>query len=47
MAMLTGKAGLRDMLTSDELEVDGSVLDLVGFFSLFDKPEGRFNIIEP
>jgi len=47
VAMLTGKAGLREMLTSDELEVEGSVLDLVGFFSLFDKPEGRFNIVEP
>jgi len=47
VALLIGEAGLRDMLTSGELEVEGSVLDLAGFFSLFDKPEGRFNIVEP
>ncbi len=45
--MLTGKAGLKDMLLSDELELEGSKLDLVKFFSLFDKPEGRFNIVIP
>jgi alkyl sulfatase BDS1-like metallo-beta-lactamase superfamily hydrolase len=45
--MLTGKAGLRDLLLSDELELEGSKLDLVKFFSLFDKPDGRFNIVTP
>ena len=45
--MLTGKAGLKDMLLSDELGLEGSKLDLVKFFSLFDKPEGRFNIVTP
>jgi alkyl sulfatase BDS1-like metallo-beta-lactamase superfamily hydrolase len=45
--MLTGKAGLKDMLLSDELELEGSKLDLVKFFSLFDKPQGRFNIVTP
>ena len=45
--MLTGKAGLKDMLLSDELALEGSKLDLVKFFSLFDKPQGRFNIVTP
>jgi len=45
--MLTGKAGLKDMLLSDEIELEGSTLDLLKFFSLFDKPDGRFNIVVP
>ena len=45
--MMTGQAGLKDLLLSDELELDGNTLDLVKFFSLFDKPEGRFNIVTP
>jgi len=45
--MLIGKASLKDLLLSDELELDGSKLDLVRFFSLFDKPQGRFNIVTP
>jgi len=45
--MLTGKAGLKDMLLSDELELEGSKLDLIKFFSLFEAPEGRFNIVTP
>jgi alkyl sulfatase BDS1-like metallo-beta-lactamase superfamily hydrolase len=45
--MLTGKAGLKDILLSDELELEGSQLDLVKFFSLFDKPGGRFDIVTP
>jgi alkyl sulfatase BDS1-like metallo-beta-lactamase superfamily hydrolase len=45
--MLTGKAGLKDLLLSDELELEGSKLDLLKFFSLFDKPEGRFNVVTP
>jgi alkyl sulfatase BDS1-like metallo-beta-lactamase superfamily hydrolase len=45
--MLTGNAGLRETLTSDELEVEGSVLDLVRFFTLFSRPDGLFNIVTP
>ena len=45
--MLTGDVGLRETLTSDELNVDGSVIDLVRFFSLFDTPDGLFNIVTP
>jgi len=45
--MLIGKAGLKDMMLSDELEVEGSTLDLMRFFSLLDKPTGTFNIVTP
>lgn len=45
--MLTGQAGLKDMLLSDEMGLEGSKLDLVKFFSVFDKPEGRFDIVTP
>lgn len=45
--MMVGRAGLKETLFSDQLEVEGSVLNLVSFFSLFEKQEGRFNIVEP
>ena len=45
--MLTGKAGVKDLLLSDELDLEGSKLDLAKFFSLFDNPEGRFDIVTP
>jgi alkyl sulfatase BDS1-like metallo-beta-lactamase superfamily hydrolase len=45
--MLTGSAGIKDVLTSDELEVEGSTIDLIQFFSLFEAPETTFNIVTP
>ena len=45
--MLTGDVGLRETLTSDELEVEGSVIDLVRFFTLFSTPDGLFDIVTP
>jgi alkyl sulfatase BDS1-like metallo-beta-lactamase superfamily hydrolase len=45
--ILIGKAGLKDTLLSDELEVEGSTLDLLRFFALLDKPTGTFNIVTP
>jgi alkyl sulfatase BDS1-like metallo-beta-lactamase superfamily hydrolase len=47
LQLLTGTAGLKDTIFSDDLKVEGSRLDLVGFFRLFDKPEGTFNIVTP
>jgi alkyl sulfatase BDS1-like metallo-beta-lactamase superfamily hydrolase len=47
LEMLTGKAGLKDTLFSDDLNIEGSRLDLIGFFRLFDKPDGLFNIVTP
>jgi alkyl sulfatase BDS1-like metallo-beta-lactamase superfamily hydrolase len=47
LRMLTGQAGLRETLFSDDLKIEGSRLDLVSFFRLFDKPDGTFNIVTP
>ena len=47
LRMLTGTAGIKDTLFSDDLKIEGSRLDLVGFFRLFDKPDGTFNIVIP
>jgi alkyl sulfatase BDS1-like metallo-beta-lactamase superfamily hydrolase len=47
LQMLAGQAGLKDTLLGDDLEVEGSRLDLVSFFRLFDKPDGTFNIVTP
>ncbi len=45
--ILIGKAGIKNTLFSDDLTVDGSLIDLVSFFMLFDKPNGQFNIVTP
>lgn len=45
--MLTGQVGLKETILSDELEIEGSTLDLLRFFSLFEKPSGTFNIVTP
>ncbi|MEQ1439756.1 alkyl sulfatase dimerization domain-containing protein [Fontimonas sp. SYSU GA230001] len=45
LKMMVGNAGVGDMLLGDELSVRGSRVDLVRFFSLFDKPDGRFAIV--
>ena len=47
LKMATDQAGIKETLFSDDLTVEGSKLDLVSFFRLFDKPKGVFNIIEP
>jgi len=43
--LIAGKAGLKDALTSDDLKVGGSKIDLVRFFSLLDKAPGTFAIV--
>lgn len=45
--LATGQAGLRDMLFSDDLHVEGSRMELFSFFSLLDRPDGRFAIVTP
>jgi alkyl sulfatase BDS1-like metallo-beta-lactamase superfamily hydrolase len=42
-----GEAGLRELIMSDALEVEGSRLELLSFLSLLDKPDGRFPIVTP
>ena len=45
--LLIGKAGLKELLFSDEISFEGSKLDLIGFFSMLDQPQGRVNIVIP
>lgn len=45
--LLIGNAGLTELLFSDEISFEGSKLDLVSFFGMLDKPEGRFNVVTP
>jgi alkyl sulfatase BDS1-like metallo-beta-lactamase superfamily hydrolase len=45
--LVTGEAGLRELVFSDELSVEGSRLELLGFLSLLDRPEGPFPIVTP
>lgn len=47
LRMLIGQLGIREMVFSDQLEVEGSKMDLVRFLMLFEKPEGNFNIVTP
>lgn len=47
LKMLTGGAGIRDTLFSDDVSVEGSKLDLVGFFSLMDTADETFDIVTP
>ena len=45
--MSVGQAGLREMIFSDELAVEGSRLDVLSFFSVLDRPDGKFPIVTP
>jgi alkyl sulfatase BDS1-like metallo-beta-lactamase superfamily hydrolase len=45
--MVTGQAGLRDMIFSDDVDVDGSRVALVSFFGLLDRTDGKFPLVTP
>jgi alkyl sulfatase BDS1-like metallo-beta-lactamase superfamily hydrolase len=45
LRMMTGTAGAKDLLLSDEVKVSGSRLDLARFFGLIDKAPGTFAIV--
>jgi alkyl sulfatase BDS1-like metallo-beta-lactamase superfamily hydrolase len=45
--LLVGQVGIQQLLTTDELEVEGSVLKLLKFFSLLGKNNDNFNIVTP
>ena len=47
LKMMTGSLKLKDLLLGDELKTSGSKVDLVRFFSLFDKAKGIFPIATP
>jgi alkyl sulfatase BDS1-like metallo-beta-lactamase superfamily hydrolase len=42
-----GDAGLKEVVMSDELRVEGSRLKLLSFLSMIDRPDGRFAIVTP
>jgi alkyl sulfatase BDS1-like metallo-beta-lactamase superfamily hydrolase len=45
--LATGEAGLKDLVLSDDLKVDGSRIKLLTLLSMLDKPDGRFAIVTP
>jgi alkyl sulfatase BDS1-like metallo-beta-lactamase superfamily hydrolase len=45
--ILIGEAGLRETIFSDDLNVTGSRMGLLGFLMLLEKPDNNFNLIEP
>jgi alkyl sulfatase BDS1-like metallo-beta-lactamase superfamily hydrolase len=45
--MLIGEAGLKETLFSDDLSITGSKIDLLRFFSLFEKPVTSFAVVLP
>ena len=47
LRLATREAGLRELVFSDELAVEGSRLDLLRFLSLLDSPAGDFPIVTP
>lgn len=47
LKVITGTAGIKDTLLSDEVKVSGSKLDLLRFFGLLDKAPGTFAIVTP
>ena len=47
LRLATGQAGLREIIFSKDLDVDGSRLDLLSFFRLLDSPDGSFDVVTP
>lgn len=47
LKLIDGKLKLKDVVFSDELDVDGSRVDLLRFLSLLDKPQPNFAIVTP
>jgi alkyl sulfatase BDS1-like metallo-beta-lactamase superfamily hydrolase len=45
--LATGEAGLKDVVMSDALQVEGSRLKLLSLLSMLEKPDGRFPIVTP
>ncbi len=47
VGLITGQTKVTELLSSDDLSVSGSRLDLLGFFSLFEGKVANFNIVTP
>jgi alkyl sulfatase BDS1-like metallo-beta-lactamase superfamily hydrolase len=47
LKMVTGRVGLKELIFSDDLDVDGSRTELLSFFGLLDPVDGNFAIVTP
>lgn len=47
LQLLGGGAGVSDLLTSDEISIDGSKLQFLSFLSMLDQPDQQFAIVTP
>ncbi len=47
LKLATGQVGVKDLVLSDELDVDGSRTELLSFFGLIDPVDGDFAIVTP
>lgn len=47
LRLIGSEAGLRDMIFSEEFNVQGDRLKLMSFFGLMDRPQGDFPIVTP
>ena len=45
LRMMTGSAGAKDLLLSDQTRIEGSRIDLGRFFSLLDQAPGNFPLV--
>jgi alkyl sulfatase BDS1-like metallo-beta-lactamase superfamily hydrolase len=45
--LLAGAAGLDDIMTSEEFDLEGSTIDFVSFMRLIDKASASFAIVTP
>lgn len=45
--LLIGDAGIKELVGSDQLETQGSTLDLIRFFALLETPKTTFNVVTP
>ena len=45
LKMVTGQAGAKELLMSDQTKITGSTLDLAKFFSMIEKSPGTFPVV--
>ena len=45
--LITGKAGLQEMVFSNEFEIEGSRLSVIAFLGSLQNPRGRFQYRDP
>lgn len=47
VGLIIGETGMRELATSDDIAIDGSIIALGRFLAMFEKPDGRFPIVTP